>query len=63
VTSFIAGTYETVPKKIFNQLKVEVDPTITAISTLLIALTLLALASVSFIRARSGKFKASLLIE
>ncbi|MDA9481300.1 hypothetical protein XI07_04490, partial [Bradyrhizobium sp. CCBAU 11445] len=24
VTSFIAGTYETVPKKIFNQLKVEV---------------------------------------
>ena len=37
VTSFIAGKYETVPKKMFNELILEVNPTITAVATLLIA--------------------------
>ena len=35
VTSFIAGKYETVPKKMFNELILEVNPTITAVATLL----------------------------
>src|SRR5882757_3308203 len=60
VTSFIAGKYETVPKKMFNELILEVNPTITAVATLLIALTVLALAAVAVILGRAGKLKPSL---
>ncbi|MGY3473535.1 ABC transporter permease [Bradyrhizobium ottawaense] len=59
VTSFIAGTYETVPKIMFNRLILEVDPTITAIATLLIAFTVLALAAVALIRSRANHSKRS----
>lgn len=57
VTSFIAGRYETVPKKMFNELILEVNPIITAVATLLIAFTVLALAAVTFILARAGKLQ------
>jgi putative spermidine/putrescine transport system permease protein len=57
VTSFIAGKYETVPKKMFNELILEVNPTITAVATLLIALTVLALAAVSLVLGRTGKLR------
>ena len=60
VTSFIAGRYETVPKKMFNELILEVNPTITAVATLLIAFTVVALALVAFILGRSGKLKPTL---
>jgi ABC-type spermidine/putrescine transport system permease subunit II len=60
VTSFIAGRYETVPKKMFNELILEVNPTITAVATLLIAFTVLALAAVAFILGRAGKLKQTL---
>ena len=60
VTSFIAGRYETVPKKMFNELILEVNPTITAVATLLIAFTVLALALVAFILGRAGKLKPTL---
>lgn len=60
VTSFIAGPYDTVPKKMFNQLILEVNPTITAVATLLIAFTVLALAVVTLVLARSGKLKRTL---
>jgi ABC-type spermidine/putrescine transport system permease subunit II len=60
VTSFIAGKYETVPKKMFNELVLEVNPTITAVATLLIAFTVLALAAVAFILGRAGKLKQTL---
>ena len=60
VTTFIAGKYETVPKKMFNELILEVNPTITAVATLLIAFTVLALAAVAFILGRSGKLKQTL---
>ena len=60
VTSFIAGKYETVPKKMFNELILEVNPTITAVATLLIALTVLALAAVALILARTGRLKKTL---
>ncbi|MBV9836021.1 MAG: ABC transporter permease [Alphaproteobacteria bacterium] len=55
VTSFIAGRYETVPKRMFNELILEVNPTITAVATLLIAFTILALAAVALILRRAGK--------
>jgi ABC-type spermidine/putrescine transport system permease subunit II len=60
VTSFIAGKYETVPKKMFNELILEVNPTITAVATLLIGLTVLALAAVTVILSRAGKLKQAL---
>lgn len=39
ITTFIAGTYETVPKRMFNDLVLQVNPSITAIATLLIAVS------------------------
>jgi putative spermidine/putrescine transport system permease protein len=60
VTTFIAGKYETVPKKMFNELILEVNPTITAVATLLIAFTILALAAVAFILGRAGKLKQTI---
>lgn len=60
VTSFIAGKYDTVPKKMFNELVLEVNPTITAVATLLIALTVAALAAVTLILARAGKLKQTI---
>jgi len=46
ITTFIAGTYETVPKRMFNDLVLQVNPSITAIAALLIfvSVTLMALA-------------------
>lgn len=60
VTSFVAGKYDTVPKKMFNELILEVNPTITAVATLLIGLTVLALGAVTVILARAGKLKQTL---
>jgi putative spermidine/putrescine transport system permease protein len=60
VTSFIAGKYDTVPKKMFNELILEVNPTITAVATLLIGLTVVALVAVTFILARAGKLKQTI---
>lgn len=60
VTSFIAGKYDTVPKKMFNELVLEVNPTITAVATLLIGLTVLALAAIAVVLARSGKLRQTI---
>ena len=40
ITTFIGGTHETVPKRMFNDLVLQVNPSITAIATLLIAVSL-----------------------
>jgi putative spermidine/putrescine transport system permease protein len=60
VTSFIAGKYDTVPKKMFNELILEVNPTITAVATLLIGLTVLALSAVTVVLVRAGKLKQTI---
>jgi putative spermidine/putrescine transport system permease protein len=44
VTIFVAGTTDTVPKLMFSQLRDRIDPTVTALSTLLIAFTVLVVA-------------------
>jgi ABC-type spermidine/putrescine transport system permease subunit II len=44
VTNFIAGSVETVPKKMFNELILQVNPTITAIATVLILVSVLLMA-------------------
>lgn len=41
VTTFIGGLHETVPKRMFNELVLQVNPSITAIATLLIAVSVL----------------------
>lgn len=40
ITTFIGGTHETVPKRMFNDLVLQVNPSITAIATLLIGISL-----------------------
>lgn len=43
VTLFISGTHLTIPKRMFNELLIQVNPTITAVATLLILFNILAL--------------------
>ncbi len=59
VTSFIAGTYETIPKRMFNELVLEINPTITAVATLLIGFTLVALGVVGVL-VRGGRVRPPL---
>jgi len=61
VTNFIAGTWDTVPKRMFNELILEINPTITAVATLLIAFTMLALAAVAVLLQRTGKLRPTML--
>lgn len=56
LTIFLFGTKFTIPKLMFNRLELQVDPTITAVATLLILFTLLALASVALLTGRAGPF-------
>jgi putative spermidine/putrescine transport system permease protein len=60
VTFFVAGAYDTVPKRMFNELILQVNPTITAIATLLIALSLLTIALVALLMRRAGVLGRSL---
>lgn len=53
VTLFVAGTYMTIPKRMFNELIMQINPTITAVATLLIAFNLLAL-GLLFLLTRRG---------
>ena len=43
VSAFIAGPINTVPKKMYNDLMLEITPTITAVATVLIVATALVL--------------------
>ncbi|MEJ8570567.1 ABC transporter permease [Microbaculum marinum] len=54
VTLFISGAHLTVPKRMFNELIIQVNPTITAVATLLIAFNLLALV-ILLVVARRGR--------
>lgn len=44
VTLFVSGSHLTVPKRMFNQLVLQINPTITAIATILIFLSLVSVA-------------------
>jgi putative spermidine/putrescine transport system permease protein len=54
VTLFLAGAYDTIPKRMFNELILQVNPTITAIATLLIALSTVTIAAVALLMHRAG---------
>lgn len=49
VTIFLAGPIDTVPKRMFTQLLERVDPTITAIASLLIMVSIFSVALVAFL--------------
>lgn len=53
ITSFIGGTHETVPKRMFNDLVLQVNPSITAIATLLIGVSLVLMALAAGLARRS----------
>lgn len=54
VTLFLAGTYYTVPKRMFNELILQINPTITAIATLLIVFSIVTAALVALLMRRGG---------
>jgi putative spermidine/putrescine transport system permease protein len=56
VTLFLAGAWETVPKRMFNELVLQVNPTITAIATLLIATSILTVGAIAWLMRRTGAF-------
>jgi putative spermidine/putrescine transport system permease protein len=54
LTIFISGAYETVPKRMFNELVLQINPTTTAIASLLICASIL-LVGVSALLVRPGR--------
>lgn len=54
VTQFVGGLYFTIPKKMFNELTLQINPTITAIATLLIVLSIVTIGLVAFLMRRAG---------
>jgi putative spermidine/putrescine transport system permease protein len=54
VTIFLAGAYDTIPKRMFNELILQVNPTITAIATLLIALSVVTIGIIAWLMQRAG---------
>lgn len=67
VTVFIGGTTDTVPTLMFNQLRDRIDPTVTALSTLLVLFTILVLLVGGLLlrtsRRRGGEAFSGVLIE
>ena len=49
-----AGAYDTIPKRMFNELILQVNPTLTAIATLLIGLSVAAIGIVAWLMQRAG---------
>jgi putative spermidine/putrescine transport system permease protein len=54
ITIFLSGAHETIPKRMFNELVLRVDPTITAIATLLIAISIVTISLISILAKRGG---------
>lgn len=54
VTLFVSGSHLTVPKRMFNQLVLQINPTITAIATILIGFSLVAVALAAWLNRGSG---------
>lgn len=54
VTLFLAGTYFTIPKKMFNELTLQINPTITAVAGVLIVFSLLIAAAAAYVLKRGN---------
>jgi ABC-type spermidine/putrescine transport system permease subunit II len=61
VTLFLAGAHETIPKRMFNELVLQVNPTITAIATLLVGVSVLSVALLALLMKRAGMLSRELL--
>ena len=57
VTLFLAGTNMTIPKRMFNELIMQINPTITAVATLLIGFNILALVLVVALSRRGAHLR------
>jgi putative spermidine/putrescine transport system permease protein len=60
VTIFLAGGIDTIPKRMFNELVLQVNPTITAIATLLIAFSVATIGLLALLMRRSGAVRGAL---
>lgn len=60
VTQFVAGRHFTIPKKMFNELILQINPTITAIASILIGLSVVTIAFIMFLMKRGGLLDARL---
>jgi len=54
ITIFISGTHLTIPKRMFAELALQVNPTITAVATLLVGCNLIALGLLMLVARRGG---------
>jgi ABC-type spermidine/putrescine transport system permease subunit II len=55
LTLFLFGNRETIPKRMFTRLELQIDPTITAIATMLIVFSVAALSVVYLLTRRGGR--------
>lgn len=53
------GTFNTLPKAMWNDIYLNVDPTLTAVSVVLVAITAITLMATAFLRPRSGTPESS----
>jgi ABC-type spermidine/putrescine transport system permease subunit II len=60
ITLFVSGAHVTIPKRMFAELMLQVNPTVTAVATLLIGFNLLALAVLLVFGRRAGLLRAEL---
>ena len=60
VTQFVAGRYFTIPKKMFNELVLQINPTITAIASILIGLSIVTITVIMILMRRAGLLTARL---
>lgn len=55
VALFVTGRWDTLPKRIWSDLRLEIDPTIAAVASLLIAINLICITAAEFMRRRALK--------
>lgn len=55
VTSFVSGQYDTIPKRMFTELTLEISPTITAVATVLIGSSIVLLLAAAIATRRSSR--------
>lgn len=60
ITLFVSGAHVTIPKRMFAELMLQVNPTVTAVATLLIGFNLLALAVLLIFGRRAGLLQTEL---
>jgi len=55
IAIFLCGSKPTLPKQMWDGIRIAINPTISAVSSLLIVLSIILLLTLTFVRNRSGK--------